>query len=87
MYVENTERPTTGDFFNMHIQYSWEKLVLALYYLEKTETIGLVSGKLYNDGQASLLHQEVLLQKGQSLINLEFIFLSKNTIWQHLKYR
>lgn len=56
VYVEDTERQGTGDFFNPHVQYSWKKLALALYYLDETETIGVVSGKLY-DSQASLPHR------------------------------
>lgn len=58
VYVEDTERLRTWDFFNKHIQYSWKKLALALYYLDKTETIALVSGKLYSDSQATLPYGE-----------------------------
>lgn len=58
MYIEDTERLRTWDFFNKHVQYSWKKLALALYYLDKTETIALVSGKLYSDSQATLPYGE-----------------------------
>jgi len=34
VYVEDTARQGTGDFFNLLVQ--WEKSALALYYLDKT---------------------------------------------------
>lgn len=47
VYIEDTEKLRTGVFFNIHIQHSWKKAALALHYLDETEAIGLVSGKLY----------------------------------------
>lgn len=47
-----------GFFFIYTSNIPGKKLALAVYYLEETETIGLVSGKLYHYGQASLPYGE-----------------------------
>lgn len=66
----------------MHIQYSWKKLALALYYLAGKATVGLVFRNLYNDIKQVYLrgNQDVLLRKDESFIDPEFIFISRNTI-------